>query len=101
MKQLTKQQAIAFYESGQWKDLTHEEIVRLQLFQDKLCVPFSLFHEAVETVLKRPVQSIEFGSIGAAGLRREYLGEKPPPTFEEIIEPFKDKIIFVNTEDLL
>ena len=50
MEQLTKEQAIAFAESGEWKSWTDEQIVRFQLFQDKLCMDFGRFHEAMEIV---------------------------------------------------
>lgn len=95
MKQLSKEQAILFSESQIWDDWSHDEIVKLQLFQDKLCVPFSKFHEAIEKVLDRPVYTHEFG-LNYNGIVKEYLGEKEKPTFEEIINliPEKKRIIF-------
>lgn len=97
MKQLAKEQAIAFYESGQWKDLDDEEIVKLQLFQDRLCVPFGVFHKACGKVFDRPVYTHEFADTGK--LREEYLGQRPDPTLEEIFEPIKDKVIFLRIND--
>jgi hypothetical protein len=41
MKQLTKEQAIEIANSEEWKNWTNEEIVKLQLYQKKLCMPFS------------------------------------------------------------
>lgn len=82
MKQLTKEQAIAIAEGGEWKDWTDEEIVRFQMYQDRLCVDFSRFHQAVEAVLGRPVFTHEFAF---PRLREEYEGRWPAPTFEEII----------------
>ena len=84
MKQLTKEQAIKFAESGIWKDWTDEQIVRFQLFQRKLCMDFSRFHKAVEGVLNRPVYTHEFG-LDYDGIVKEYLGVKKAPTFDEII----------------
>ncbi len=84
MKQLTKTQAIKLYESGIWKEWTNEEIVRFQLFQKKLCIPFDCFHEAVEKVLNRPVYTHEFG-LNYNGIIKEYLGVEKAPTFDEII----------------
>lgn len=95
MKQLTKKQAIAFAKSGQWKDLDNEELVKLQLFQDRLCMPFDIFHDACIKVFDRPVFSHEFADIKK--LREEYLGERPDPTLEEIFEPIKDKVIIVTS----
>lgn len=51
MKQLTKQQAIQIGESKVWQTWTPQQIAKFQYLQEKLCVPFSLFHKSVETVL--------------------------------------------------
>lgn len=82
-KQITKEQAIEIYDSGIWKEWSDEQIVRFQLFQDKLAVPFGRFHEAVEKVLGRSVWTHEFA--GRDELVREYLGAKQAPTFDEIM----------------
>lgn len=93
MKQLTREQAIAFAESECYEDWTPEQIVRFQLFQQKLCMPFSVFHEAIEKVLNRPVYTHEFAFMD--NLVKEFLGEKPAPTLEEIVEliPKEKRII--------
>lgn len=93
-KQLTKEQAVEFYNSGIWKDWDDEQIVRFQLFQEKLCVDFSRFHEAIEKVLERPVFTHEFG-LNYEGIVKEYLGAKKPPTFNEIVNmiPEEKRII--------
>jgi hypothetical protein len=83
MKQLTKEQAIALAESGEWKDWTNEKIVKFQLYQEKLCMPFNVFHRAVGEVLGRPVFTHEFANWSA--IVDEYEGERPAPTFEEIM----------------
>ena len=83
MKQLTKEEAIAFAESGVWKEWTNEQIVRFQLFQNKMCMPFSRFHEAIEDVLGRSIWTHEFAFIDE--IKKEYLGAKAAPTFEEIV----------------
>jgi hypothetical protein len=85
MKQLTKEQAVALAQSKVWQDWTDEEIVRFQLFQDRLCMNFSRFHEAVEKVLDRPVFTHEFATRFIDDLKKEYLGVKKAPTLEEII----------------
>lgn len=84
MQQLTKEQAIAFYELNEWQSWTDEQIVRMQLFQDYLAVPFGRFHEALSKVLARPVWTHEFAFADA--LREEYLGTKPSPTLSEIMD---------------
>lgn len=83
-KQFTKEQAIAFSQSGVWKTWTAEQIVRLQLFQRLLCMDFSVFHKAIQEVLGRPVFTHEFTFYD--DLVKEYLGAKPAPTLDEILD---------------
>jgi hypothetical protein len=54
---------------------------------------FGRFHEAIEAVLKRPVFTHEFAY--RENIVKEYLGEKPMPTLDEIIEliPAEKRII--------
>ena len=85
MKQLTEKQAIKFAASGAWKEWDDEQIVRFQLFQKRLCVDFGRFQQAMKKVLGRPVFTHEFG-LNYKGLVEEYLGTKPKPILEEIIE---------------
>lgn len=85
MEQLTKEQAIAIYKGGEWKNWTDEQIVKLQIYQKKLCVPFSVFHKAIGKILERPVYTHEFaGDEGHSRLIEEYEGKRPKPTFDEI-----------------
>ena len=96
MEQLTKKQAIALAKSKVWENWTNEEIVRFQLFQEKLCMDFSRFHEAVEAVLDRPVYTHEFA--WADEVKKEYLGVKKPPTLTETIELIpEDKRLIILT----
>lgn len=83
MQQLTKEQAVKFYDSGVWREMTQEQICKMQLFQDRLCVPFDVFHEAVTNVLGRDVYTCEFAF--RSDLQKEFLGEKQAPTLEEIV----------------
>ena len=91
---MNKQQSIKLYKTKFWKDLTNREIVKFQLFEDKLCMPFGVFHEAMEKVLKRPIWTHEFG-LNHKGLKKEFLGKQKPPTMKEIIEliPEEKRII--------
>jgi len=89
MKQLTKEQAIKMYESEIWKDMTLEQIAEFQLFQDRLCVPFDKFQEAMEKLLNRPVWTHEFAFKDQ--LIKEFLGEKSAPTMEEIINQIPEE----------
>lgn len=97
-KQLNKQQALDFYNSKVWEDMTNEQLVKFQLFQELLCIPFSLFHEAVEKVLERPVFNTEFANPDK--LRAEYLGESPAPTLDEILGQLpKEKLLLIIKTD--
>jgi hypothetical protein len=98
VKQLTKEQAIKFAQSEVWKDMSDRQIVEFQLFQDKLCMPFDAFWDAVNAVFGRSVMRHEFAKPDA--LKAEFLGEKKPPTLEEIINmiPAEKRILIGDFE---
>lgn len=97
MKQFTKEEAIKFAKEEKWRSMTHRERAAFQLLQDKLCMPFDVFHESVEKVLDRPVWTHEFGSIGRDRLIAELLGQTGKPSMEDIINLVpKDKTIIVE-----
>ena len=96
MDQLTESQAIKLFDSEFWTDMTYRERAEFQLFQNRLCMPFDVFHEAVEKALERPVWTHEFG-LNYDGLAAELCGEKAPPTFAEIVKliPEEKRILVV------
>ena len=96
MKQLTKKQAIEFYDSKVWEKWTDEQIVRFQLFQRLMCIDFSRFHKAMEIVLNRSIWTHEFASWDE--LRKEYLGVKKSPTFDEILNLIPEEKRIIITE---
>jgi hypothetical protein len=81
--QLTREQAIAFGDSGAWESLSFEERARFQLGQECLCMPFDIFHEAITKALDRPVYTHEFAMPEL--LMVELNGDAPAPTFEQIL----------------
>lgn len=93
MKQLTKEQAIAFAENKLYEGMTSRQIAEFQIQQDLLCMPFDVFHKAITEALGRPVWTHEFAFHDE--LRKELYGEKPAPTFEEIINliPAEKRVI--------
>jgi len=96
---LTKEEAIALYSSGFWEPMSQEERFRFQLFEPLLCMPFDVYQEAAEAVLGRPVYTHEFG-LDHEGLIREYLGQRPAPTMEEIYNLIpEEKRIVIRLED--
>ena len=95
MKQLTKEQAIAFAENKCYENMTYRQIAEFQMEQDRLRMPFGVFHEAIEKTLGRPVFTHEFAFRD--GIRKELYGEKEPPTFEEICALIpKEKLIVIK-----
>lgn len=92
---MTKQQAVKLAESKFWEDMSFEEIAKFQLFTKLLCMPFSVFHNAMEKTLKRSIFTHEFG-LNLDGIKKELLGEKQAPTIEELIAMIpKEKRIIV------
>ena len=92
-----KEKAIELCDSNWWKEKSYREIAELQLFTAELCCPFDVFHEAVEKSLGRPVFIHEFG-LNYDGICKEFLGEKEPPTMNEILHmiPKENLIVVTN-----
>lgn len=101
MKQLTREQAIAFGENKLYEGMTFRQIAEFQIEQRKLCVPFDVFHEAMEKTLGRPVYTHEFAFMDE--LKKELYGEKEAPTLEEIINliPAEKRVILsINSDEV-
>lgn len=95
MEQLTKEQAIAFCENKLYENMSYRQIAEFQMKQDRLCVPFDVFHKALEETLCRPVFTHEF-ALNRDGLQKELYGEKEPPTLEDVISLIpKEKLILI------
>lgn len=82
--QLTKEQAIAFYDSGAWRKMNAAERANFQFAQQLLCMPFGDFHRAVEEALGRPVWTHEF-ALNRDGLVAELAGKAPAPSLADIM----------------
>jgi len=82
-RQLTEDEAITLAESEVWKTWSDGEVAFFQIHQDKLCVPFTRFHEAVEKALGRPVWTHEFAQTDL--LKAELAGMRTAPSMEDII----------------
>jgi len=93
-KQLSKNGAQALFDSQFWIEMSQRDIAEFQLWQERLCMPFNVFHEAITNALGRPVYTHEFG-LNWEGLKKEFLGELPTPTLQDIIEliPEEKRII--------
>jgi hypothetical protein len=99
MRQLTRDEAIELAESHFWEDIPIRDAARLQLYQDKLCMPFDVFHEGTEKLLGRPVWSHEFAFPDL--LRAEMEGKQAAPTLDEIINliPPEKRVVMVVRDD--
>lgn len=95
--QMTEAEARAFGASNAWETLSHRERACLQMRQRLLCMPFDVFHEAMEKALGRPVWTHEFG-LNGDGLRAELFDGKPAPTMQEIMEmiPAEKRITIIT-----
>lgn len=84
MEELTREQAIALVETRWWVGKPDREVAEFQLHVKRLCMPFGEFHDAVERALGRAVFTHEFAD--AERLRAELRGDRPAPSFLEIVE---------------
>ena len=93
----TKEQAIAMCENETWKNMTYRERALFQMTVKRLCMPFEVFHEAIEKTLGRPVYTHEFG-MNWEGLMDELINGKTAPTPQEIFDmlPKDKKIVTVH-----
>ena len=80
-----RSRAIALFESRWWLTRSTREIAKFQLFTVELCLPFSIFHRALEDVLGRPIWIHEFG-LNLEALVQEFLDERDAPTLAEILQ---------------
>ncbi len=83
-KRIGKDKAIELAKSEWWVGKPAREIAMFQMFTAELAMPFSVFHEALEKALGRPVWTHELG-LNYDGLCSELLGEKPTPSMEDIV----------------
>jgi hypothetical protein len=83
-KAMTKEEAIKLMDTRFWENMSLKERAMFQMFERRLCMPFDVFHEAIEKTLGRPVWTHEF-AMNYEGLKKELLGEAPTPTMEDII----------------
>ena len=89
-QQLTRDEAIAFHDSSEWKNWSPRAIGAFQLWQNLMCVPFEKFHAGVEALLGRPVWTHEFASPKT--LQAEAAGKLPPPDMAGIVAKLADII---------
>jgi hypothetical protein len=84
-RSIGRHRAIALFESSWWVERSPREIAKFQLLTRELCLPFALFHRAVEEALGRSVWMHEFG-FDVGGLLQDLLGERDAPDMHEILD---------------
>lgn len=94
---LTKEQALSLYDSNFWENMSPRERAVFQMNEPRLCMPFEVFHEAMEKTLGRGVFTHEFG-LNYDGLLKELMDGAPAPSFEEIMNliPAEKRIVIVT-----
>lgn len=60
IKQLSREQAIELAENKLYLYMPARALVEFQLSQDKLFMPFDVYHSTLEKILGRPVLTHEF-----------------------------------------
>jgi hypothetical protein len=97
---MTQEEAIALADSKFWEGMSYKERAVFQMNEDRLCMPFDIFHEAVEKTLGRPVWTHEFG-LNKDDLVKELNGDSPTPSLTDILNMIpKDKqVIVVKADD--
>jgi len=93
---MTREEAVTLFDSEFWVEMSYRDRAIFQLHERRLCMPFSVFHEATEKALGRPVWTHEF-AMNWDGLEAELMGAAPAPTMEDIINliPPDKRIIVV------
>ena len=93
IQSIGREKAIELHESKWWELCeSPREIVAFQLFIEELTVPIGIYKQALNQAFGRPVYVHE---IISDDLKAEFLGDKEPPTIEEIINmiPEEKRII--------
>ncbi len=96
---MDREQALKLVETKWWEGKSPKEIVAFQLYEEKLCCPFEVFHSALEHALERPVFTHELAFVD--NIRDEFEGKGPKPSLEDILNliPADKKVIIVATEN--
>ena len=97
--EINSEMAKELAETKFWETMSAKNIALFQLTVKYLCMPFEVFHKALEEALNRPVYTHELG-LNWNGLLKELLGEIKPLTIEDIINLIpKEKRIVITLED--
>ena len=84
MRQLTKEEAIKLSETEFWLDMSKTDIAKFQFNQECLCMPFHIFHAAVEQTVGYSVFTHEFATRYEE--LKEAINKSGMPDFKKIFE---------------
>jgi len=95
IQQLTEEQAKELFKTNFWEKMNYEERTKFQTVQNRVCMPWDVYHEAISKYLDRPVYTHEFMKSNQEKLYNEVFNGAPAPTFEEIVNliPEEKRII--------
>jgi len=93
---MTREEAAILVESKWWTQVGYRERATFQLYEERLCMPFDVFHKAVEKALGRPVWTHEFAD--PKRLQDELRGDRPRPTKRDIINliPKEKRVLLIH-----
>lgn len=95
---MTQKEAIALMATKFWEEMDDVARFRFQINEERLCMPFEIFHKSAEVALNRSVWSHEFANPGR--LWKEYAGAAPRPTFKDILALIPaEKLILLTFSD--
>lgn len=80
-----RSRAQALFATEWWLGRPAREIAKFQLLTMELCLPFEIFHRALEDALGRPVWIHELG-FGVESLAQELFDERDAPSLDEILD---------------
>ena len=91
---MTKDEAVALFEGKFWEPMAAYDRAMFQLWEDRLCMPWGVFMEALGEALGRPVYTHELG-LNRDGLKEELLGLRAAPTITEVLEliPVEQRVV--------
>lgn len=69
--ELTRDEAIAFFDAEKWKPMSPVARIEFQLRQPCLCMPFGEFKKSIEHVLGRSIVDFEFYGNGMERIQAE------------------------------
>jgi len=96
--ELTEEQAKKLFDCKFWEPMSLRDRALFQMHEKRLCMPFIVFHEAVEKTLGRPVFTHEFAYPDL--IKKELLGDREAPSMEEILGlvPADKRILLVAVQ---